>query len=304
MTPITGAPSAIARSSSRGVVRLDERVQPELCRAAPSASPSARRRGRAGAAATASAPASFAVRRCSSVEKKPFASSGSVDARAGGAQVVPVAAEALVDEHGDGGRAGASRSRAAIGAGSASGRMSPSEGERRLNSAIAPRPGAAKRVPKPHCENLASSSSRSAAAPESIASRASSSPSRRSAAWPAAAIAPAAFRRIASRLAAVRSGEHVADRLRVLGRRAAAELGRVAARDPELERIDHALAHLAVDDLADVVRAGGRELVDPVRRRGRRTRAWRRAARAPRRSSARATARRRRSPAPARRRGS
>ena len=65
--------------------------------------------------------------------------------------------------------------------------------------------------------------------------------------------------------AAVRSREDVADRLRVLGRRAAAELGRVAALDAELERIDHALVHRAVDDLADEVRAGGGELVDPVR---------------------------------------
>ena len=63
--------------------------------------------------------------------------------------------------------------------------------------------------------------------------------------------------------AAVRAGEHVADRLCVLLGRAAAKLLRCAAGHAEVERVDLALAHVAVHDLADEVRAGRRELVDP-----------------------------------------
>ena len=56
--------------------------------------------------------------------------------------------------------------------------MSPADGERRLNSAIAPKPGAREAVGEPHeRENSTSSSSRAAAAPESIASRAAAIPS-------------------------------------------------------------------------------------------------------------------------------
>ena len=61
------------------------------------------------------------------------------------------------------------------------------------------------------------------------------------------------------------SAEDGHDRLGVLGRCPAAKLGRVAALDPELERVDLALGHRPVDDLADEVRPGRRELVDPVR---------------------------------------
>ena len=90
-------------------------------------------------------------------------------------------------------------------AGSASGRRSPADGERRLTSAIAARPGPASAsrnlmpMPPEPGEKAISSSSRSPAAPESIASRASPTPSRRSAAWPAAAIAPAALSTTAER---------------------------------------------------------------------------------------------------------
>ncbi len=64
--------------------------------------------------------------------------------------------------------------------------------------------------------------------------------------------------------ATVRSREHLPDRGGVLGGSAAAQLVRVAARHAQVERVDHSLADVAVDDLADVVRAGGRELVDSV----------------------------------------
>ena len=111
----------------------------------------------------ASAPASRAVRRCSSVEKKPLASRGSVAARAR-AEVVPGASEALVDEHRDGSRARVARTPGAIAAGSASGRRSPADGERRLISAIAPRPGARKRVREPtHQADLSLANSTSSA---------------------------------------------------------------------------------------------------------------------------------------------
>ena len=89
-------------------------------------------------------------------------------------------------------------------------------------------------VPKPHrarpFENAASSSSRAAAAPESIASRASSSPSRRSSARPRGGDRAGRVQQDRVAPAAVRPGEDVADRLGVLGRRAAAQLGRIAAR--------------------------------------------------------------------------
>ena len=81
------------------VVRLDERVEPERVGRAHQLARRARRRGRAGCSSAASAPASRASRRCSGVEKKPLASSGSVGGRARRAQVVPRAVEALVDEH-------------------------------------------------------------------------------------------------------------------------------------------------------------------------------------------------------------
>ena len=186
-------------------------------------------------------------------------------ARARGAKVVPVAAEALVDEHGDGRCAGRRVRRAASWAGSASGRMSPSEGERRLISAIAPRPGPASaslnriREPRQLVEPWPPRHrSRSAA-------RASSSPSRRSSACPAAAIAPAALSRIASR----RPPSAPAKTSRIACAFSAGVPPRSSSGSqramPELDRVDHALVHVAVDDLADVVRPGRRELVDPER---------------------------------------
>ena len=111
--------------------------------------------------------------------------------------------------------------------------------------------------------NLARSSSRAAAVPESTAVRASSSPSRRSSACPAGCDRAGGIEQDRVASAAVRARKDLADRLRVLGRRAAAQLSGVAALDAELERVDHAWVHLSVDDLADVVRPGRRELVDP-----------------------------------------
>ena len=144
--------------------------------------------------------------------------------------------------------------------------MSPIDGERRLNSAMAREAGLRERVAnlmRPR-ENATSSSSRAAAAPESIASRARSIPSRRFSAWPAAAIPPAALRMTAERWppSAPASTSRSACACR---RVAAAQLGRVAALDAEVERIELVLAHAAVLDLADEVRPARRELVDAAR---------------------------------------
>ena len=122
-------------------------------------------------------------------------------------------------------------------------------------------------VAEPHAaatgsrENAISASSRSPAAPESIASRASPTPSPRSRASPPAAIAPAALSSTASRFPPSRAREDAANRLGVVGRIAAAELLGSAALDAQVERIDLTAPHLSVRDLADEVRACGRKLV-------------------------------------------
>ena len=58
--------------------------------------------------------------------------------------------------------------------------------------------------------------------------------------------------------------EDPADRRSVLGRDAAAQLGRVGTLDAEVARIERHLRDLAVCDLDDEIRAGGRQLVDPA----------------------------------------
>ena len=63
---------------------------------------------------------------------------------------------------------------------------------------------------------------------------------------------------------AVGAAEHAAQRPRVCRRVAAAELGRIAARDPELDRIELVAPHVPVGHLADEVRPGGGELVEPA----------------------------------------
>ena len=70
--------------------------------------------------------------------------------------------------------------------------------------------------------------------------------------------------RIAERRASAFTAEDGSHRGGVLGRSAAAQVGRVTARDAELERVDLALPHVSVGDLADEVRARRRQLVDPT----------------------------------------
>ena len=191
--------------------------------------------------------------------------------RSRGAQIVPRACEAFVDEDRDGSRPCALVRSARGAAGSASGRRSPADGERRLTSAIPPRPGVLKRVSETShqsdCrrENATSSSRRSPARPLSMASAASSIPSRRSAAWPAAAIAPAALSTTASRLGpgapARISCAACAFSPGVPPTSSSGSHGSSA----EIERIQDPLAHLRVFDLEHEVRPRGRELVDPVR---------------------------------------
>jgi hypothetical protein len=56
--------------------------------------------------------------------------------------------------------------------------------------------------------------------------------------------------------------EDRADLGRVLLRAASGQVGRVGRLEPELGRVDHALVNRRIDDLADLVRAARRELVD------------------------------------------
>ena len=51
---------------------------------------------------------------------------------------------------------------------------------------------------------------------------------------------------------------------RVLVGRAAAQVGRIAARDSQLDRVDLPLPDAAADHLAHEIRSGRRELVDPA----------------------------------------
>ena len=111
-------------------------------------------------------------------------------------------------------------------------------------------------------EKATSRSSRSAAAPVSTASRASSSPSRRSSACPAAAIAPAALSRIASR----RAPGAPASTSRIASAFSAGEPPRSSSGSqrsiPSSSGSIVRLAHPSVHDLAHVVRAARRQLVD------------------------------------------
>ena len=147
--------------------------------------------------------------------------------------------------------------------GSAPGRRSPAEGERRLISAIAARPGPASasgtHAPPPSRVNAISSSRRAPAAPESTVSVANRGlpeiarlPGRgdRARGVQEHGVAPSVRARRRAHLGGVLRG------------RPSAEVGRVAARDAEVERVDLASPHPARGDLADEVRPGGRELVD------------------------------------------
>ena len=272
LIPIGSAPSSTARCELVGVVRLDERVEPELARGRHQLVAPARRRGRAAAAARRRRRGRAAARARPRSEKNPFASSGtSLADRAAprSASVPPKRSSTRIETA----RAPARSNAAASAAGSASGPQVAGRGRAPLDLGDRGEAVAGERVAEAAhqaltsaaCENATSASSRSSAAPESTASRASSRPSRRSAAWPAGGDRAGGVEQDRRALAAVLAAEDRADRLGVVAGRAAAQLGRVAARDAELERVDLALAHAAVHDLADEVRPGGRELVDPGR---------------------------------------
>src|SRR5581483_9107552 len=203
-----------------------------------------------------SAPASRTERRCSSVEKKPFASTGrSAAARAARrssrappkrsstrteiALAPPVA------------YAGTSSST------SASGRMSPIDGERRLNSAIAARPG-----PVRASRNRPTSAASPREADQRLQALGGCAgvdgpPGHAQTLAQIGRVAPGRDRargveqdRVALR-SPVLAGEDRPDRVGVLGRRAPAQLLGGAAGDAQLERVDRALVDLAVDHLAD-----------------------------------------------------
>ena len=78
LIPITGAPSATARSSSCASCASTSVSRPRRAATPNSSRTAASSRSRR-SSSTASAPASRAVTRCSSVEKKPFARSGTAD---------------------------------------------------------------------------------------------------------------------------------------------------------------------------------------------------------------------------------
>ena len=185
-------------------------------------------------------------------------------------------------------------------AGSASGRRSPADGERRLISAIAPSPGrrsaSSKRpIRRTPARTPPARSSRAAAAPASSVARATSSPSRRSSRVPGGGDAAGGVQEHGLALRPVLlAREDPADLRRVLLRAAAGERRRVGRLDPELGRVDDAVADVAVDDLGRPGSGRTARARRSRRSRGRRTRGASRAARAPRRSSARATPSRRR----------
>ena len=145
--------------------------------------------------------------------------------------------------------------------------MSPADGERRLNSAIAPNPVRRERGPEAHAsapasENATSASRRSAAAPtvDCLACQAD-------ALLQICRVTPGRDRSCGVEQdrrppPAVAALEHLADPLGVLRRSPAAELRRVTALDAELQWVDLALSHVAVDDLAHEIRPDGGELVD------------------------------------------
>ena len=156
-----------------GVVRLDERVEAERFGLAPGARARPRRRDRAAGAAPRRRRPRVPSRRCSRVEKKPLASSGRRRRRPRRAQVVPGAAEPLVDEHrhraGTGGLVGGCDPRhVAVRANVARRRRAPLElrdrAEARARERVRESHAAAPRV-----RSATSWASRSAAAPESRA---------------------------------------------------------------------------------------------------------------------------------------
>ncbi len=124
---------------------LDEHVHLELRGPQPSdIRPRSNRRARE-AATVCGTSAPFAPRACErgrAIERKPLASSERATRRGADLQILPGAREALIDQDRHRRRACSRRRRAeSSGRLSRLGRRSPADGERRLTSAIAPRPG-------------------------------------------------------------------------------------------------------------------------------------------------------------------
>ena len=208
MIPITGASSCIARCSSSASCASTSASMPSSSAYASRRAAVASSRSRR-ISSIASAPASRSSRSVLFRREEALAEKRRVGRRARGAEVVDRPGEALVDEHRDRRGAGARELRRelrgiGVGAQVARGRRAP------LHLGDRPQARLRECVGEPHAaafENAISSSSRAVAAPESTASRASSSPSRRSSACPPAAIAPAAFSRIALAPAALLARE-------------------------------------------------------------------------------------------------
>ena len=184
-------------------------------------------------------------------------------------QVVPRAAEALVDEHrdrrrsgggvggGDQGRVGvraqvAGRRRAALDLGD---RTEAGLRERVVEPSHQPDSAFEKVIERIEAARGRARVDRLAAEPEALAEivgEAGGDERRRGVQQHGVAAAAALAR------------EHRADRRGVLRRRAAAQLGGIGGLDPEIARVELPLAHVAVDDLDDEARAVGRELVEPA----------------------------------------
>src|SRR5215218_430376 len=257
LIPIVSAPSWTARSSSCASCALTSASKPSSCAVCRSAIVlwSSRSRNNKSAAL---APAVCASARCSRVEKNPLASSGRLVAlRAAfrSSKEPPKRWSTRIDTA----AAPARSNSAASAAGSASGRRSPAEGERRLTSAIAPSPGrrsaSAKR--NQHLQSLSGRAGldRLAGELQALAQvlRVSTGGDRAGRVQEDR-VAPAA----------VATGEDLPDRSRVLFRRATPKLLRRAASDSQLHRIDLPLPDATLDDLVDEVRARRGELVDPA----------------------------------------
>ena len=103
--PIGSASEPTARVELVGVVRLDERVEAELGRAAPSAPRRGRRRGRAGAGARRRRPPRAARRARPPRGRTPWRAAAAPSPARAAREIVDRAAEALVDEDRDRGRA-------------------------------------------------------------------------------------------------------------------------------------------------------------------------------------------------------
>ncbi len=148
----------------------------------------------------------------------------------------------------------------------ASGRMSPIEGERRLNSATAASPGPLSASRESHAwENSTSSLQprRGRAGVDRLAGEGDSF--AQVLGVPGRGDAARGVEDDRGAMPAVLPREHRPQRSRVRLRVAAAQLGRVATFDAEVERVELVLAHRSVLDLAHEVGAAGRELVDAAR---------------------------------------